>query len=218
MPLILFDFDGTLVDTAPWFFRTINAVADRHGFRTVTREEGETLRDLPPREILRRLGIPLWKLPTIAADMRRRVLADDAAMPLFPWVPDLLARLAASGCLVAIVSSNSETAIRRKLAPALDHVRLISSGASLFGKPARLRRILGMTDMSPREAIVIGDEIRDIEAARAVGARSIAVTWGLGGQQGLASAGPDLLVRSADELAQALLPMPEPRQGPCHAS
>ncbi|MCZ8376482.1 MAG: HAD hydrolase-like protein [Beijerinckiaceae bacterium] len=204
--LALFDFDGTLVDTAPWFFRTINAVAERHGFRAVTAEEGEALRDMPPRMILRQLGIPVWKLPAIAADMRRRVLADEVAMPLFPWVPDLLAKLSAGGFIVGIVSSNSEAAIRGKLGPALAHVHRISAGASLFGKPARLRDVLKGTGLPAASAIVIGDEIRDIEAARKIGARSIAVTWGLGGQQGLAGARPDLLVHRAEDLVEALLP------------
>ncbi|MCZ8184322.1 MAG: HAD hydrolase-like protein [Beijerinckiaceae bacterium] len=203
--LALFDFDGTLVDTAPWFFRTINTVAERHRFRAVTSEEGEILRDLPPRMILRRLGIPVWKLPAIAADMRRRVLADDAAMPLFPWVPDLLARLSAGGCRIGIVSSNSETAIRGKLGPALAHVHRISAGASLFGKPAHLRRVLKGTGLPAARTTVIGDEIRDIEAARKIGARSVAVTWGLGGQRGLAGAGPDLLIHRAEDLVEALL-------------
>lgn len=203
--LALFDFDGTLVDTAPWFFRTINAIAGHHGFRTVTSEEGEALRDLPPREILNQLGIPVWKLPAIAADMRRRILADDAATPLFPWVPDLLSRLSEVGCVIGIVSSNSETAICRKLGPALAHVHRISAGASLFGKPARLRHVLKETGLPAAKTVVIGDEIRDVEAARVIGARSIAVTWGLGGQRGLAGAGPDLLVHRAEELVEALL-------------
>lgn len=204
-PLAIFDYDGTLADTAPWFFANLNEIARRHGFRTVSAAEGEALRDLPTREILRALDLPLWKIPLVAADMRRRVLADPEAMPLFPWVPGLLARLAEAGIAMAIVSSNSETAIRQALGASLPHIRRVSAGTSLFGKPARLKRVIRELQADATRTAVIGDEIRDIEAARAIGARAIAVTWGLASLRGLASARPDELVESPDALAETLL-------------
>lgn len=205
MRLVIFDYDGTLVDTAPWFFRSLNSVARKHGFREVTAEEGESLRDLPSREILRHLRVPLWKLPAIAKDMRRRVLAEDSEIPMFPWVPGLLQRLAEKGIVVAVVSSNSEEAIRRKLGPCLGHIRLISAGSSLFGKPARLRGVLRSTGMTSGLPVCVGDEIRDIEAARTIDAAAYAVTWGLSSARGLAAANPDALISEPAQLEALLL-------------
>jgi len=53
--LAIFDLDGTLVDSFPWFLRTINDVADRFGFRRVRDEDVEGLRHASTREILSRL-------------------------------------------------------------------------------------------------------------------------------------------------------------------
>lgn len=57
--LAIFDLDGTLVDSFPWFLRTINDVADRFGFRRVTEEDVEELRHASTREILSRLEVPV---------------------------------------------------------------------------------------------------------------------------------------------------------------
>ena len=68
--LAIFDSDGTLVDSFPWFARVLNDVADRFGFRRTDAAEREALRACGSREILHRLGVPAWKLPMIAAHMR----------------------------------------------------------------------------------------------------------------------------------------------------
>ena len=69
--LAIFDLDGTLADSFPWFLRTINDVADRFNFRRVADEDVEGLRHASSREILARLEVPLWKLPAIARHARR---------------------------------------------------------------------------------------------------------------------------------------------------
>jgi phosphoglycolate phosphatase len=69
--LIIFDLDGTLADSFPWFRRHVNDVADRFKFRRVTEDDIETLRHSGSREILAHLEVPRWKLPWIARHMRR---------------------------------------------------------------------------------------------------------------------------------------------------
>ena len=69
--LAIFDFDGTLADSLPWFRSVFNGVAQRYGFRALDDAEFEKLRGVGNREIIRRLGVPLWKMPMIAAHMRR---------------------------------------------------------------------------------------------------------------------------------------------------
>jgi phosphoglycolate phosphatase-like HAD superfamily hydrolase len=69
--LVIFDFDGTLADSFPWFLRSIDSVADRFRFRRLREGDVELLRGHGAREIIRYLGIPTWKLPFIARHMRR---------------------------------------------------------------------------------------------------------------------------------------------------
>lgn len=106
--LAIFDFDGTLADSGEWFFGALNEVADRFGFRRTSVEEREALRRLGSREIVRRLEVPMWKLPAIARHMRRRATENIAAIRLFDGVEAALETLSARGMTLAVVSSNAE--------------------------------------------------------------------------------------------------------------
>jgi phosphoglycolate phosphatase len=73
------------------------------------------LRHAGPREILRRLEVPLWKLPAIARHMRALKRQPLHATPLFEGVPAILQALRAAGLSLALVSSDSEDNARRQL-------------------------------------------------------------------------------------------------------
>ena len=141
--LVIFDFDGTLADSASWFLGILNDLARRHGFRSVTAAEIEMLRGRGNREIIRYLNLARWRLPFIAADVRRRAAADAASISLFDGAERLLDTLHRNGVKCAIVSSNSEANVRRVLgAKAAGAVSLFDCGAGLFGKAKRFRRLM----------------------------------------------------------------------------
>ena len=188
--LVIFDFDGTLADSFPWFRSVLNAVGARHGLRPVGPEEVEALRLLSTREILASLRVPPWKLPALTRDLRALKAAAAADIPLFPGVPAMLAGLAAGGARVAIASSDSEASIRATLGPAAAPVSHIASGAALFGKAALLRRVLRTLAVPAAEAIYIGDETRDAEAAAKAGLAFGAVTWGYAAPAALLARAP----------------------------
>ncbi len=106
--LVIFDFDGTLADSAAWFRGVFNGVAERYGFRTVTDEDFAALRGRDNRAIVRHLGVPAWKIPLIARHMRALMTRDIDAIRLFPGAADLLEALRAGGARIAVVTSNSE--------------------------------------------------------------------------------------------------------------
>lgn len=202
--MVLFDFDGTLADSAPWFMRTLNEVAKDHGFRQVSDDELEMLRGKPNREIIRYLGVRFWQMPGIARDMRRRSAEAADGIPLFDGIPELLGALKRSGIRVALVSSNGEETCRRVLGPVAREINHFSCGVSIFGKAARFRSLLKICGMTARETLSVGDEGRDVEAARKVGMASAAVTWGYATEDALRACNPTLVVRSPRELAQHL--------------
>ncbi len=177
--LAIFDFDGTLADTLPWMRSIFNELADEHGFRRVEPCDYERLRDLHGGDLLRELGLPLWKLPRVVSSMRRRMAGHTGKLSLFPGVSEVLQRLAAGGVELAIVSSNSRENVGRILGA--DNARLMAHfacGVSMMGKAARLRQVIRRSAVSRSQAIYIGDEIRDAEAAHKAGIAFGAVTWG----------------------------------------
>jgi phosphoglycolate phosphatase len=203
--LVIFDFDGTLADSAPWFLGELADLAATHGFRQVSLKEIEMLRGRPSREIVRYFGIRWWRLPAIARDMRRRSAAAAASIPMFEGAAELLARLKAAGVTLAIVSSNGEETVRAVLGPAAGRIDHFHCGAAMFGKARaldQLRRRLRL----PREAVLcVGDEVRDIEAARKAGLASGAAAWGYANEAALAAAGPTLRLPDLEAVAQAVL-------------
>ena len=202
--LAIFDLDGTLADSFPWFLRTINDVADHFGFRRVRDEEVEELRHASSREILARLEVPLWKLPAIARHARRLKAEAASEISLFAGVETMLQTLAGNGVQLALVTSDSEANAREKLGEAAALFSHFDCAASLFGKPAKFRRVVRRAGVEPAQVISVGDEVRDIEAARAVGIACGAVCWGYAAPAALRALAPDYMFAKMDEIAEAL--------------
>ncbi len=204
--LAIFDLDGTLVDSFPWFLQHANHVADTFSFRHIAPEDIDRLRRAGPREILAHLDVPLWKLPMIARHMRRLKSQHVGDLALFPGASEMLHALKDGGMTLALVSSDSETNARQQLGD--DNAALFSEfacGASLFGKAAKFRRVLKRLGIAPAHAIAIGDEVRDIEAARAAGIACGAVTWGYAAPEKLRALGPDLVFEGLGEVVRGLI-------------
>lgn len=204
--LVIFDLDGTLLDSFPWLLHNVNDVAGRFGFRCVTNDDISLLRRASLREILDRLEVPVRKLPAIARHMRRLKSEHAAGIPLFPGVEATLRALADAGLRLALVSSDSEDNARRQLGAA--NVALFSAfacGASVFGKAAKFRRVIKRTGTRFDRTIAIGDEVRDIDAARAAGIACGAVTWGYSAPETLRAHGPDIVFEHMEDIAKSLL-------------
>ncbi|MDE5443409.1 HAD-IA family hydrolase [Bradyrhizobium sp. CSA207] len=204
--LAIFDLDGTLADSFPWFLRTINDVADRFGFRRVADEDVEALRHASTREILSRLEVPLWKLPAIARHARRLKAEATAEISLFAGVEPMLRTLAESGVQLALVTSDSEANARQKLGDAAALFAHFDCAAPLFGKPAKFRCVIRRAGVVPARVIAIGDEVRDIEASRTVGIACGAVCWGYAAPAALRAHGPEHVFERMDEIVRALRP------------
>jgi phosphoglycolate phosphatase len=199
--LAIFDFDGTLADSADWFFGSLNEVAARFGFRATTEQERQALRRFDHREIIRGLQVPMWKLPAIARHMRRRATENIDSIRLFRGVPEALTALRSNGTRLAIVSSNSEQNVRRILGSELaGQIAFYGCGASLFGKTSKLRSAIRRCNVDRKRTIYVGDETRDIEAARAAGTASGAVLWGYAAPDALLGLNPTIAFHTVDQL------------------
>jgi phosphoglycolate phosphatase len=180
-------------------------VADRFKFRRVEDHEVEDLRHCDAREIMRRLGIRRWKLPMIARYVRSRMAADVELIHLFPGTGDMLNRLKDNGVRLAVVSANGEPTIRSVLGEHAGLFEAYAGGVSLFGKRSKLLRMSRVTCVPADQILVIGDEIRDLDASRAAGMRFGAVTWGSTRAPAMKARSPDYLFTEVPEIAAAIL-------------
>ena len=204
--LIIFDFDGTLADTFPWFTAVLNDVAERYRFRRIEAHEVEALRGYSARQLIAHLGIPAWKLPFIARHMRRLATDDGDPVPVFPGTDAMLRELRQAGFGLALVSSNTERNIRRAFGPEMAALfSHYACGAGLFGKASKFRQIAKRVGVEHTQCLCIGDEIRDFEAARDAGMDFGAVGWGFTSEAALQALGPTLLFRHPDDIVAQVL-------------
>jgi phosphoglycolate phosphatase len=199
--LVIFDFDGTLADSGSWMIRALNDLAEQFGLRRVSDDEVQMLRGRSNTEIVRYLGVPAWKLPRIASEMRKRIAADIDQIKLFAGVDDMLRTLDQGSVRLAIVSSNSEANVRRVLgAQNSARIDMFDCSAAMFGKAGKLRSVMRRLAVAPQLTLYIGDETRDIEAARDVSVASGAVTWGYAKPELLASFNPTLTFNEVSQI------------------
>lgn len=208
--IVLFDFDGTLADNSFLFLDVLNALSSEFGFAPVTPDEIPALRHMSAREILtQRLGIPLWnifKIRRLDRAQKRvwRETISHADIRVFPWVPSLIRDIRERGIAVGIVSSNLPEVITRALQSAGVEVDFVHAGSAVFGKARAIRSVLKDHAIDISRAVYVGDEIRDLEACRAVGIPMIGVGWGLNAPEALEAHGA-VVVATQEELRAEIL-------------
>lgn len=204
-PLLIFDFDGTLANTIETGLDIFNEIAGEYGLRTVTREEAHELRHLNTRALLDRMGISRLMAVKLVAHVRRLIHDRMDSVEMFPDVPEAIRKLRDEGFSIGILSSNSADNIRTFLQRMglADCFGFIEAGVSLFGKPQRIKSVLRRQKADSSRAIYIGDETRDMEAARKVGICALAVCWGANERESMLTEDPHYCVDTPGELVEA---------------
>lgn len=203
--LAIFDLDGTLLDSFPWFLGALDLVADRHRLRRVQPGDVEMLRMMSLQEIYATLGLRRWRLPAIIRDMRRLKSEALHDIALFPGIESMLRDLHEDGILLAMVSSDSEANVRRSLKEPAALMSCFACGAALGGKAKKFSRVMRTLKVAPSETIYIGDEIRDFEATVASGIAFGAVSWGYNSAAALERLSPTLMFATPDQIAPKLI-------------
>lgn len=184
--LVIFDFDGTLADSFPFFASVFNQLAQQYRFNPIELHEVENLRHASPRQIMQHVGMAGWKLPLVSRNFIRRMRQNAHQIELFAQVAESLQFLAAANVQLAIVSSNSQQNVAAILgAELMSLFGQVYCGMSIFGKTTHLKKMVKKSGLLPRQVIYIGDQETDAEAAAAAQIDFGAVSWGYGSLQAL---------------------------------
>jgi len=198
---LIFDFDGTIADTFTPVVAILNALASEFGYRQAEPGELPTLTQLEPRELAKRMGLPFHKLPLLAVRVRKEMAKNMPNVRPCKGIVPALTELRQRGVGIGILTSNSRENVSAFLAHNPDLTfDFISTGSGLFSKQKRLRRLLDKRGFALAHTSYVGDETRDIEAAKSLGMRMIAVGWGFSAAQLLSAKRPDHLIMDPAEL------------------
>ncbi len=171
---VIFDFDGVIADSLPAVEKAATKVFKRlkYPFPAISREDD-----------LRKILMVDMKLNTfqrlrLVKGMKKEITLLREYIQVFAGMRELLTQLSQK-TKVIILSSNSEQAINSLLQKHHFPTSIeIISDSSLFGKDRVLKRVLKNHQLTPREVVYIGDEVRDVVACNRVNIPILTVTWG----------------------------------------
>lgn len=214
-PAIIFDLDGTLVDSAPDLAETMNVLLERRGRPRLSLEDVRHMVGGGARLLMER-GMRATGAPASEREIDDMFgeflayygehIADHSTV--FPGVPEALARLAEAGCAMAVCTNKPEWPARRLLDELAlgHHFDVVIGGDSLAVRkpdPEHLLECVRRVGSVPTRTIMVGDSRTDVDAARNAGVPVVAVTFGYTAEP-VATFGPDALIDHFDELWGAL--------------
>jgi phosphoglycolate phosphatase len=212
--LVIFDLDGTLVDTAPDIAGALAAALSEVGVAAPPLAVVKELVGDGARELIRRAlavaGVERDVEPLFARFIAHyRDHVSDGSV-VYGGVDAALATLAAAGMTAAVVTNKPGDIARRLLADLAltDRFRgIVGDGDGYPRKPdaAAARALVAAAGTRPERTVVIGDGLPDVRMARALGAKAIAATWGYVAADRLCGESPDALAATPAEAARIVL-------------
>jgi len=203
---IIFDFDGTIADSFKSVYKIIGELSQKHLKKKLSIKEIQNLRDLTTREIFSSIGFSIYKIPFVVKKIRKELSTEIEKILPVKGMEKTLIKLKNAKKNIIILSSNEMETIQKFLDKyKMNFFSDIFSGSSLFGKHILLRKILRRYHLEKNETVYIGDETRDVQAAKKTGIKSVAVTWGFNSINILEKQKPDYLVSEPKELLKIFI-------------
>jgi len=208
--LLVFDWDGTIIDSATTIAECIRAAAADLGLEVPTKEQASHVIGLGLHDALRHAvpGLPAARTAEFVERYRHHFRAREDEMDLFPGMRELLQSLHGTKIL-GIATGKSRRGLDRALeATGLGPCFRASRCADETHPkphPAMLLELMDELGVPAGQALMIGDTSHDLDMARAAGMDALAVTYGAHAEEGLRSCQPRACVASVPELDRWLM-------------
>lgn len=208
--LIVFDWDGTLLDSAGTIVACIQAAAVDLGLNPPAEERARHVIGLGLQEALR-YALPELedtRHPELADRYRHHYLSRDHELPLFHGAADLVRALADKGYLLAVATGKSRKGLDRALAVSglgtCFHTSRCADECISKPHPQMLEEIMVELGVSPSLTLMIGDTTHDLQMARNAGVEALAVAYGAHDRDTLERLSPLHCAATTTELAEWL--------------
>jgi len=198
---LVFDFDGTIADTFLYFVNISNRLAKEFNYNLIHDDDIEDIRHKTSKEIVGHLNVPIMKIPAIFRKGKSEFFKDVEKLKLIEDLKEVLIKIKDLGYSMGILSSNSSKNIETFFDNhGINIFNFIHSSPKVWSKNTCLKRLIKDRKMDIKKILYIGDETRDIDAAKKTGVKVAAVTWGYNSAEVLKKHNPDYLIHSPEEL------------------
>lgn len=199
--ILIFDFDGVISDSLVMQIDTVNSFAEKYNYQKI--KSPNQYRRYTMQEIIEKIKIPKDKSEEIAQLIKKTSANNYSKVRLFPGIKNVLVDLAKNYNLY-ILSSNGKKAINifLKKEKMTNVFKDVYSTNGLFDKHIVLDQIISKYKFDKNNIAYIGDECRDIEAAKKSKIKTIAVCWGYDSGKKLKSLKPDMVCSKIEKLTR----------------
>ena len=200
---MIFDFDGTIANTFDLAVSVLNRLSYKYNFNRINASEIETVKSKSATQLISDLGISKSMVPIIVSSARREMNRQIEKITPIDGVKNLVIALQSRGFNLGILTSNSSKNVKAFLAAnQMNYFSFIQAYSSLWGKNIQLRRLIKRFQLPRRDVLYIGDEMRDIDAARKSGVAIAAVTWGYNSKSVILQHQPDFILSVPNEMLE----------------
>jgi len=198
---VIFDFDGTIADSLEIIIRLFNDVSSKYDLPQIKESDYDDLRGKSAHELVKQFKVTPLKLLMLSNEIRKNFREKVKDAPSNTGIKELIWDLHKNDIKVGIVTSNSKENVEVFLKNnKIENVDFIHSEKNLFGKGNVLNNVITAQGLNHLETFYVGDEVRDIDAARKSGIQIISVTWGFNDIARIEKASPDFIVSKPSEV------------------
>ena len=203
---VIFDFDGTIVDTFEIVLDTLDQYSGDFGVEIADKKLVEDLRFMSILEIIKKFKIPKFMIPFILRKGQKDMEDSIESISPFPGVIKEIKKLK-NAYNVGILTSNSKENVIKVLNKEgiLDLFDFVYAEKTLFSKHKLLNKVIKKYKLDKKEVIYVGDEARDVEASIKAGVSIVSVGWGFNSKNLLTRLNSENYVDTPEEMTKRIV-------------
>ena len=209
---IIFDLDGTTIDTLNELYISINQTLKNYGYPTKTKDEvrlgvGRGFRKLVETVVPEKLSEE--KIAEIGRDYQESYTQNYLKSTVYPEMPELLRKLQDRGILLAVNSNKSDRFTKALIAKNYPDIRFTAvygrrEGVPLKPDPTTAKEIADLMGLKTEEVLYVGDSDVDMRTGINAGMKTAGCLWGFRDRKTLTEAGADFILEKPEDLLKLL--------------
>jgi phosphoglycolate phosphatase len=205
--LVIFDFDGTIADSFEACFNSIDKIFKKRGWPALTEKAKEQAKDLSAQELFDYFKIPKYKLVFAVRKIFNEMGKNGQQIGIFRGIKKTLKEIRKNKIKIILLTSNNKKNVEKIIQKnnLNDFFEEAYYKSGIFSKHIIVNKIIRKFKVKKSEVVMIGDEIRDVKAAKKSGIKIIAVTWGYNTGKSLKKHNPDYFVDEPNEINKILI-------------